>query len=355
MLDAKIYISDYHNSIHYGKIGPIDEKLNLENISKDISVFQGEETKIVEVYRIQTYKNAKEGKTPTPTPFIKIKFDGPLPRKVTVGGYAIYTVYPWISPVLRCYNCWMFGHGTLTCRSKKRCSTCSGMHDSLGCTNPPWCYFCNGSHVINYKKCPTYLKALEISKNNAGTGSGFKSPLNQELRKLNNTRYHSKEHVINTSKKKETIPSPQIQRVMLPPISNKSYSQALNDEMSDLEETPDCDDNATHHTGLPQAKCTTPNTKQQGKPSYSNRYFRDSEVYDYTEEREERQHIPNKESTSQRAYPDSIHNMCLSFVPLIATFFSTLHESQSYSKAFSSIFTELFQLISSLVFHNGQE
>src|SRR5215469_5622788 len=169
----------------YGKVGPVDIDEDMEALQREMRMLGGEDKiSILNVTRLQSHHSTPEGWKSTPTITLKIEFRGLLPEKIAIG-HMVYKVYPWVSPIFRCFNCWRFGHGQLSCKASTRCARCSLYHRSTDCTNSPKCYFCNGAHRINYTKCPAYLKAREITNAYAGSNTASRISLLQELSKLN--------------------------------------------------------------------------------------------------------------------------------------------------------------------------
>lgn len=98
-----------------------------------------------------------------------------LPAYVYIHGTRCM-VDPYVAPVLQCYNCMRFGHGSKQCRSKARCGICGSEHNSRDClVKEPVCVLCNEGHVAFSKKCPVYQKQLETKKNKVFTGNDYQN------------------------------------------------------------------------------------------------------------------------------------------------------------------------------------
>src|SRR5215469_5391268 len=168
--------------LHYGKFGPVDVELTPEEIRKEIYLFDHTSSEIIEVTRLKTFSQIEGCLIPTPT--IRVVARGPLPSRIGLF-HTSYRVNPYIFDVFRCFNCWRFGHGKLTCRKHICCANCSGAHSSEGCTNPPRCLFCNGQHRVTSKNCERFQEALRLTKIYAGSAPDSSSPLIAALKELN--------------------------------------------------------------------------------------------------------------------------------------------------------------------------
>ena len=164
--------------VTYGKIGVIGLDYTEDDITNNLRII-GSST-LLEVRRLTSFQNNQR----LPSHIIRLKFAGPLPDRVAIAS-AIYEVKPYIFPVLKCYNCYRYGHGSLTCRSHQRCYICSGFHCATGCQNPPYCFLCMSSHELTSPNCPIHKRAIEISKSYPQSSLGFQSPLISALRALN--------------------------------------------------------------------------------------------------------------------------------------------------------------------------
>ena len=216
--------------INYGKIHPVSPDLTEKEILENLGLLDHTSSKILAVTRL---KAKSEGGEQVNTMTVRIKFKGPLPSRVCINQHS-YPILPFTHSVLRCFTCWRFGHGQLTCRSKVRCSNCSGFHSAKNCTNSPSCYFCNGTHKITSKKCPVFKQALEIQVSHQGQPSGFQSALNEALRKLNPSRTTPlpAQPTLPVPVQPQTSASvrPRNQNIPLPSLSTRNSFALLSDE-----------------------------------------------------------------------------------------------------------------------------
>lgn len=74
--------------VHYGKLGPIDRDVPLNEILEGLAQLDGSPAGVLDV-----------------TEFLRFQYDDPLSEKLTVG-YTVYRVYSYVYPVICCFNCW---------------------------------------------------------------------------------------------------------------------------------------------------------------------------------------------------------------------------------------------------------
>lgn len=91
------------------------------------------------------------------------------------------------SNVIQCKRCQRFGHSQANCGLNPRCVKCTGNHHYSECrkskNTAPECVNCNQNHTSNYKGCPEYKKALELSqkfKIISKTQGGHTAPVRKE-------------------------------------------------------------------------------------------------------------------------------------------------------------------------------
>ncbi|XP_070169699.1 uncharacterized protein [Polyergus mexicanus] len=102
-----------------------------------------------------------------PSKSIAITFEGQnIPQSLYL--YMVrYEVSLLISNPSLCYSCYRYGHIKSQCRGQSRCPLCGDKsHDNISsCSNnnqPPSCINCKGSHKINDRSCPEWLKQKNI-------------------------------------------------------------------------------------------------------------------------------------------------------------------------------------------------
>lgn len=140
----------------FGRIGPIDLDVSVQEIMEEIRDLDGQE-----IVLVQRLKN-KDG---IDRDEIMIGTKESMPTGVKIGTIN-YRVYRHMKPPLRCYRCHFFGHGSLTCHTRQqRCARCGGFHDDLpDCSNPQFCFFCRGNHRYNDRQCEFNIKAWEVER-----------------------------------------------------------------------------------------------------------------------------------------------------------------------------------------------
>lgn len=125
----------------------------VENGDLNDIILDFEEQKI-KIHRILRFtKKTDEGYIPLKT----IKFCTPtknVPAKIHIGLSYCHVVEYEEHP-RQCSQCWLFGHGPKTCRSKVRCRICSGEHQEKACPNPEQlnCRNCLEEHPANDRNC----------------------------------------------------------------------------------------------------------------------------------------------------------------------------------------------------------
>ena len=85
-----------------------------------------------------------------------------MPSHVDVFG-VLLRVYPFVSPVLRCFNCQLFRHGTNFCSNKSRCVNC-GEEQAGSCNAPSKCANCGQDHKDSSKECSFFAFNCEVNK-----------------------------------------------------------------------------------------------------------------------------------------------------------------------------------------------
>ena len=103
-----------------------------------------------------------------PTQSVYLRFEGRI-RPDQVSLFQVrYPVDPWYAPIKICYQCFMFGHVSLQCKSQPKCIKCGNKKhtDEEVCPRkdgPPSCRNCKGEHQPTDKMCPAFLHEKAIS------------------------------------------------------------------------------------------------------------------------------------------------------------------------------------------------
>lgn len=349
--------------IHYGKIGPIDVEEDINDIKKGIRIIGNNSAVIMDVLRVPSRKENEGQFTEVPSQIVKIKFRGDLPNRVAIG-HSVYQVSPWIPKVARCFNCWRFGHGQLSCKATVRCARCSHNHKSKDCSNDPFCYFCGGSHAIRYNQCPVFQKALKISREHAGEIEGAKSPLTLELQKLNPREKQTPQ--ITRPITKQSFSQSKINHPSSKPgSSKKTFAEVLAD-LSDTDlEISDEEDTMSETSNLSK-NVHNISTKSKKRGQNNSRYFHDSALKnvleDPTTQSLEAQNEIHKKQRHKRPPKQEIDfsfsELGIDFMKKIfiigQKFFNSYTLHKSFSAALFSVCGDIFALVTSFMDHYGQ-
>lgn len=100
-----------------------------------------------------------------PTGTILYTFSG----RIIPGEISIYNlpmkVVPYVGPVIQCQNCFLFGHTSNLCRSKKKCPNCGGTHE-VGSPCKTKCIHCKSDKhkSSNKEECPEFTRQKNIKE-----------------------------------------------------------------------------------------------------------------------------------------------------------------------------------------------
>lgn len=137
-----------------------------EKVLKEHFATQG----VVDVHRICRGKG--EGKVNTSSVVLTCEGTS-FPETVKFGLLRIRTRAYYALP-LQCYNCYGYGHGRAGCKNKARCRVCSGVHEiAEKCRAKAFCSNCRGNHQPTNRKCPTYVKEVEILRLKTDLGVSY--------------------------------------------------------------------------------------------------------------------------------------------------------------------------------------
>ena len=98
-----------------------------------------------------------------PLPIISITCHTETVTKLLKNGLTIlqkhYLCEPYKKPVIRCYNCQLFGHIAKYCTKEPLCHLCGGKkHPNKNCVNRIFCVNCKKEgHPSTSRECPTFL------------------------------------------------------------------------------------------------------------------------------------------------------------------------------------------------------
>lgn len=99
------------------------------------------------------------------TMFLKLTFDSDsLPKEIKLN-HVFMRVEPYMIPVKQCFRCFSFSHvASSPCNNNRVCRNCSEAYHSDECNRPVKCINCKGDHNNTYKKCPEYLRQVNIKQ-----------------------------------------------------------------------------------------------------------------------------------------------------------------------------------------------
>ena len=115
---------------------------------------------VIDVHRVKITKDSDRIETNT----LFLTFATPSPPKSIKVGYLRVPVTPFVPSPLRCFRCQRYGHSSKTCNSPEICRNCGQEKHDEECTLPTKCANCKESHPANSKKCPTWIKEVQIQK-----------------------------------------------------------------------------------------------------------------------------------------------------------------------------------------------
>ena len=107
-------------------------------------------------------------------PLYVLTFLGEAPETLKLG-YVIYNLDKYYSSPMQCQKCFFYGHSKTNCRNHAICKLCSSKeHTDEQCiTLTLKCKNCKQQHSATDKKCPSYLKEVEICTLQADLGISF--------------------------------------------------------------------------------------------------------------------------------------------------------------------------------------
>lgn len=78
-----------------------------------------------------------------------------------------FDVREYVRPLLQCFNCYKFNHGSGSCKNIQICSICSQNHNYRDCPNKNnvKCSNCSGPHVAISNACPVKSSKIAEIKN----------------------------------------------------------------------------------------------------------------------------------------------------------------------------------------------
>lgn len=184
----------------------------------------------------------------------------------------ILEVTQYVSPVVQCYNCLLYGHTSKLCKGKKKCNKCGNEHETNTCDSENFtCYHCKGPHAATYKKCTEYDRQKQI-KNMMAVYKYTYFEANLISKKKNINSGDIKNDLTNFPQinKIETL---KLNEKLPPTVSQVTYAQKTSSNGNTY-----IKQGLKNQNDLKQKKITTVKTKnrpQKSKPGYNKKEIED--------------------------------------------------------------------------------
>ena len=157
------------------------------------------------------------------TTAIQLTFKTKMPEIINFG-YEKKKVRPYVPPVIRCFKCQQYGHGSDKCRGRVHCAACGEGHEWKECPNKssPKCARCGGAHSAAYMGCVAYKEAKKYKHTNLKKKCLIARHLKPLKNKSNKKSLQKKWNQTRPLKR----PKPLIAR-HLKPVKNKNNKKSL--------------------------------------------------------------------------------------------------------------------------------
>ncbi|XP_049885789.1 uncharacterized protein LOC126380440 [Pectinophora gossypiella] len=105
---------------------------------------------------VKRFTKKQNDGTSIPLPTVLITFLSTTRPDHVIYDRIWFTVSEYIKPLLQCFKCYKFGHGSGACKGDQICSICAGDHFFKDCDNPTSlkCSNCFGPHTAVSYSCP---------------------------------------------------------------------------------------------------------------------------------------------------------------------------------------------------------
>lgn len=123
-------------------------------------------SEILEVRRIKRKNVGVDGTNSyIPTSTVCILFSGvSIPREIFICGLS-FPVYPYLLPVVQCFNCLLYGHTKKLCRGKKKCRKCGTLEQESHVQCEICCFHCKSpDHDGTNRVCPEFVRQKRIKE-----------------------------------------------------------------------------------------------------------------------------------------------------------------------------------------------
>ena len=109
---------------------------------------------VVAIQRIQSHRSG----VLQPTASLILTFSQPtLPEKLNVAFYRL-PVRPYVPNPMRCFNCQLFGHSQLACKSKASCDKYGKDAHDGDCSSAVHCVHCAAGILLGLVNVPSFLR-----------------------------------------------------------------------------------------------------------------------------------------------------------------------------------------------------
>ncbi|KAK9876452.1 hypothetical protein WA026_012766 [Henosepilachna vigintioctopunctata] len=145
-----------------GVISDIDPSFTEEEIAK----FAEANSEIIKVRRLKKRKIDNDNKVIyVDSNSCVLTFRNKIiPPYVTLY-HNVLEVVQYVSPVIQCFNCLLYGHTAKLCRGKKRCNNCGDEHEEENCIREtPQCFYCKKDHKATNRVCNEFANQKLIKE-----------------------------------------------------------------------------------------------------------------------------------------------------------------------------------------------
>lgn len=148
-------------------------------------------------------------------------------------------VLEYIKPLLQCFKCYKFGHGSGACKSMQVCSICSAGHFYRDCTNPTdfKCSNCSGPHSAVSYSCSVKAAKIAEVKNKINGKFTYATAVSVAVPtgKSNNNK-------VSSTNSKPTAKTPQGRALIVDIINSDIVLEAITKTIVDLLKKKDAKD-----------------------------------------------------------------------------------------------------------------
>ena len=150
---------------------------------------------------------------------IQVTFKTKMPETINFG-YEKKKVRPYVPPVIRCFKCQQYGHGSDQCRGRVHCAACGEGHEWKECPNKssPKCARCGGAHSAAYMGCIAYKEAKQAQTYKFKEKVSYSEAL-KAVKKQKSQKVHE------LTKETETVKAPETPKTSTDPSKSKGQEK----------------------------------------------------------------------------------------------------------------------------------